>query len=60
MKAIYLHSHMSQGVRVQWFDVNDTVYGLNSEQGITDRHGDPIEFIEAAVVAAILQARAKL
>ena len=60
MIAVYLHSHMIRGVNVDWFDVNGTVYGLNSERGITDRYGWEVEMIDAAIAAAIMAAKAKL
>ena len=60
MIARYLHSHMIRGVNIDWFDVDGTVYGLNSERGITDRYGWEVEMIDANIASAILTAKAKL
>jgi hypothetical protein len=50
---------MIRGVNIDWFDVDGTVYGLNSERGITDRYGWEVEMIDANIAAAILTAKAK-
>lgn len=60
MTAYYLHSHMAHGVKVDWFEIDGTVYGLNSKRGITDRLGWEIEFIDARIAAKILELKSKI
>ena len=51
---------MANGVRVDWFEIDGTIYGYNSRRGITNRYGYEIEMIDAAAAAKILQMRARL
>lgn len=60
MNAYYLHSHMNHGVNVDWFEINDTVYGLNSQRGITDRYGFEIEEIPVEIATAIMSVKSKI
>ena len=59
MTAYFMYSQMANGVRVDWFEIDGTIYGYNSRRGITDRYGFEIE-IDAAIAVKILQMRAKL
>jgi len=51
---------MNHGVNVDWFEINDTVYGLNSQRGITDRYGFEIEEIPVEIATAILSVKSKI
>ena len=58
--ATYLHSHMAHGTKIDWFDIDGVVYGLNSRRGITDKYGAEIAMVPADVAVAILTMKAKL
>ena len=58
--AKHLRSQMNQGVLIHWFNVNGTVYGLNSGRGIIDRDGWGVGMIPASVAVSIMLAAQKI
>ena len=56
----FLHSHMAHGVSVSWFDIDGTVYGLNSRKGITDCDGNEIPMVPAKIAIEIMKMNEKL
>lgn len=52
MKAKYLSSFLNDGTKVDWFDINGSVFGYSTITGVIDTEGLPM--IDASVVIAVL------
>ena len=54
MNAKYLSSFLNNGTKVDWFDINGSVYGYSNITGIIDTEGFEIPMIDASIAIAIL------